>query len=73
MAPRNAAKDDPLVGTTDIGRMLGVSKQRADQLMDERINPEAPEAIETTRGRLWRESEVIRYATEVLKRAVVRR
>lgn len=70
MAPRK--KDaDPLVGTTDIGKMLGVSKQRAGQLMDERINPDAPDAIETLRGRLWRKSEVIKYATEILGRKVL--
>jgi hypothetical protein len=68
-ATRNAADD--LVGVTDIGRMFGVSKQRAGQLMDERINPDAPEAIETTRGRLWKRSAVIKYAREILHRDVL--
>lgn len=59
-----------VVGLDEIAAMLNVSKQRASQLMDRRIHPEAPAGRELARGRVWFRAAVVKYATEVLQREV---
>lgn len=69
MPPRKVSVDD-VVGIGEIGQMLGVSKQRAGQLMDPRLHPEAPKSKQLARMRVWLRPEVVRYARETLKREV---
>ena len=50
-----------LVGLTEIAERLGVSRQRADQIV--RTDPAFPEpAAVITAGRIWRRSDVERWA-----------
>lgn len=49
-----------LMGTTEIGQMLGVSKQRADQLTQVKGFPKP--AAELAQGRVWRRRDVERWA-----------
>jgi predicted DNA-binding transcriptional regulator AlpA len=49
-----------LVGAAEIGRMLGVSRQRVDQLTHEEGFP-APE-VTLTAGRVWSREAVIAWA-----------
>lgn len=48
-----------LVGTTEIGQMLGVSRQRADQLT--RVKGFPKPAAELAQGRIWRKAAVERW------------
>jgi hypothetical protein len=61
---------DDVVGVGEIAVMLGVSKQRAGQLMDRRVHPEAPKSKKLARMQVWLLPEVVKYAREVLKREV---
>ncbi len=55
-----AAKLD-LVGLTEIAEMLGVSRQRVDQIVQS--DPKFPEPVAWLRaGRIWRRSDVTRWA-----------
>jgi predicted DNA-binding transcriptional regulator AlpA len=49
-----------LVGVREIGRMLGVSKQRADQLTHKGDFPEPAAALAT--GRVWERADVEAWA-----------
>jgi prophage regulatory protein len=49
-----------LVGTTEIGRMLMVSRQRADQISKEYEDFPKPEATLAS-GRIWKRSAVERW------------
>jgi predicted DNA-binding transcriptional regulator AlpA len=50
-----------LVGVAEIARMLGVSRQRVDQMA--RNDPEFPQPIaELTAGRIWRLQDIERWA-----------
>ena len=54
---RSIGKKLDLVGISEIGEMLGVSRQRVDKLS--RTAPEFPEPVAEIRaGRIWLESEV---------------
>lgn len=53
---------DELVGVTEIGDLLGVSRQRADQLTRIEGFPEAIAAIAA--GRIWRRADVEAWARE---------
>lgn len=50
-----------VVGLGEIAAMAKVGKTRAGVLMDRRINPEAPEARQTSSGRIWDRQAVIDY------------
>jgi hypothetical protein len=51
-----------LVGVTEIGEMLGVSRQRADQLAGE---PGFPDPIgEIRAGRIWNKEDIEAWARE---------
>ncbi len=49
-----------LVGIAEISQMFGVSRQRAQQLVDQKDFPK-PVAI-LAAGRIWRRREVVRWA-----------
>jgi prophage regulatory protein len=49
-----------LVGLTEIAEMLGISRQRADQLVRQAGFP-APDAV-ITAGRIWRTEDVEAWA-----------
>lgn len=49
-----------LVGTTEIGQMLGVSRQRADQLTRTADFPEPVSTIAA--GRIWNRADVDAWA-----------
>jgi predicted DNA-binding transcriptional regulator AlpA len=50
-----------LVGVAEIARMLGVSRQRVDQMA--RSDPEFPAPVaELTAGRIWRLQDIERWA-----------
>jgi prophage regulatory protein len=51
-----------LVGVTEIGKMLGVSKQRGDQLTRSRDFPKP--VSELASGRIWRKSDVTKWAAK---------
>lgn len=51
-----------LVGTTEIGQMLGVSKQRADQLARTKSFPKP--VAELAQGRVWRRRDVERWVAK---------
>ena len=55
-------RDVDLVGVTEIAEMLGVSKQRADQLAKRTDFPE-PEAS-LAAGRIWSRADIERWAAE---------
>lgn len=49
-----------LLGTTEIGELLEVSRQRAAELAD--THPEFPAAIgETSRGRVWTRDSIVKF------------
>lgn len=58
---------DP-VGLAEIAGMLGVSHQRATQIMDRRLHPAAPEGVRLKRGTVWRQSEVVAYLLSIGRR-----
>jgi hypothetical protein len=51
---------DP-VGIAEIAEMLGVSHQRAGQIMDRRTHPDAPGGVQLKRGTIWSKREVSAY------------
>lgn len=52
----------PLVGLAEIAEMAGgVSKQRAGQIMDRRLHPEAPEGQHLKCGPVWLKADVAAY------------
>ena len=51
---------DP-VGVAEIAAMLGVSHQRAGQIMDRRLHPDAPEGVHLKRGTVWSKRDVAAY------------
>jgi len=53
---------ESLLRLVDIARLLGVTKQRAHQLSRRRRFPES--AATYSRGRLWRQSDVERWARD---------
>jgi prophage regulatory protein len=56
--------DQPLdlVGVTEIGQLLNVSRQRADQLT--RVDGFPPPVGEISAGRIWRRSDVEAWARD---------
>lgn len=50
-----------VVSISDIGRMAGVTRQRASQIMDRRIHPDAPESAQTGAGAIWDRQAVADY------------
>ena len=54
--------DPNLVTIADIGRMLGVSRQRADQLSRQAAFPDP--FTETTAGRVWWDFDVVQWAAD---------
>ena len=50
-----------LAGMDEIAAMAGVSKQRASQLMDRRLHPDAPEGQQLKRGRVYLKADVADY------------
>lgn len=72
MPPRTKRQTAPdVVGLDEIAAMLGVSKQRASQLMDRRLHDDAPEGKLLARGRVWSRLAVVKYARETLHRDVL--
>jgi hypothetical protein len=57
-----------IVGNDEIAAMLGVSKQRAKQLMDPRTHPRAPKGQQLRGGRFYLRSDVEAYALKILGR-----
>lgn len=57
---RMPADEPRLTGATEIGRMLGISRQRVQQLAAEPGFPE-PAAV-LAMGKVWREGDVIAWA-----------
>lgn len=53
---------DHLMGAAEIGELLGVSRQRVQQLVSRADFP-AP-AVELAMGKVWRREDVERWATE---------
>jgi prophage regulatory protein len=51
-----------LMGTTEIGRLLGVSRQRADQVTKMTGFPKP--ASELAQGRVWRKSDVTKWVAK---------
>lgn len=52
-----------LVGVAEIAKMLGISRQRVDELL--RTDPAFPEpAARLTAGRVWETADVERWARE---------
>jgi prophage regulatory protein len=52
-----------LVGAAEIATMLGISKQRVNQLVAE--NPSFPAPVaELTAGRIWRREDIEQWARE---------
>lgn len=58
MTPRRMPE---LAGMDEIAEMAGVSKQRASQLMDRRVHPDAPKGQELKRGRVWLKADAADY------------
>ena len=54
--------DQPVVGVSEVGKLLGVSRQRAFQIVDQPGFP-APYAT-LDQGRCWRTSQFLRWATK---------
>jgi predicted DNA-binding transcriptional regulator AlpA len=53
-----------LVGSTEIAEMLGVSRQRVDQIM--RTDDSFPEPeVELHAGRVWKRADIERWARRV--------
>jgi prophage regulatory protein len=52
-----------LVGLTEIGRMLGVTRQRAHQLASEAGFPKPAATVAS--GRVWKRQDVERWARKV--------
>jgi predicted DNA-binding transcriptional regulator AlpA len=62
MGPRDTF--DP-VGLAEIAEMLGVSHQRAGQIMDRRLHPEAPQGKRLKRMTVWSKREVEAYLLSI--------
>lgn len=60
MTERAAAAPD-VVGLSDVAAMLGTSRQRAAQIMDQRTHPAAPDAAQTSSGPIWDRRAVAAY------------
>jgi predicted DNA-binding transcriptional regulator AlpA len=52
--------DESLVGTAEVAEMLGVSRQRVDQLT--RTDEDFPEPLTTGRYRVWRRQDIVEWA-----------
>lgn len=54
------AVDGTLIGTAEIAKMLGISRQRVDQLS--RTDPDFPKPLTSGRYRVWQRDDILVWA-----------
>lgn len=55
------AQDSALVGIAEIAELIGVTRQRVDQLT--RADPEFPQPVaELHAGRIWQRADIVKWA-----------